>query len=86
MHRSGTRDPGPPDGWQPVTVDTSYGGSGLACRVYPSPFAGTAKSTCMGFEVGDLEKAVGGIAEVEGMKGAWFKDPGGNIISIGQPT
>lgn len=80
-------------------------GDGSLVLVYPSQFAGTAKSTCAAFEVGDLERAVdelrergvvfeeydlpglktvGGIAEVQGIRGAWFKDPDGNIISIGQ--
>jgi len=31
-------------------------------------------------------KTVNGIAEIEGVKGAWFKDPDGNILSIGQET
>jgi len=29
-------------------------------------------------------KTVNGIAEIEGVKGAWFKDPDGNILSINQ--
>jgi catechol 2,3-dioxygenase-like lactoylglutathione lyase family enzyme len=29
-------------------------------------------------------KTVNGIAEMGGMKGAWFKDPEGNILSIGE--
>jgi len=29
-------------------------------------------------------KTVDGIAEVQGEKGAWFKDPDGNIIAVGQ--
>lgn len=82
-------------------------GGGALVLVYPSQFAGTAKSTCVSFEVDDLDKAVGdlrergvtfeeydlpglktvdGIAELEGIKGAWFKDPDGNIISVGQQT
>lgn len=82
-------------------------GGGSVVLVYPSQFAGTAKSTCVSFEVDDLDKAVGdlrergvtfeeydlpglktvdGIAELEGIKGAWFKDPDGNIISVGQQT
>ena len=82
-------------------------GGGSLVLVYPSQFAGTAQSTYMGFEVDDVEKAVGelrergvvfeeydmpglktvdGIAEIEGVKGAWFKDPDGNILSIGQET
>jgi catechol 2,3-dioxygenase-like lactoylglutathione lyase family enzyme len=31
-------------------------------------------------------KTVDGIAELEGEKGAWFKDPDGNILSVGQRT
>jgi catechol 2,3-dioxygenase-like lactoylglutathione lyase family enzyme len=72
--------------------------------VYESSFAGTAKSTCMRFEVDDLDrvvkelrergivfeeydlpglKTVDGIAHHEsGARGAWFKDPDGNILSI----
>jgi catechol 2,3-dioxygenase-like lactoylglutathione lyase family enzyme len=74
--------------------------------VYTSGFAGTAKSTCMRFEVEDIEvavrelrergivfeeydlpgvKTVDGIADHEsGARGAWFKDPDGNILQIGQ--
>jgi catechol 2,3-dioxygenase-like lactoylglutathione lyase family enzyme len=83
------------------------GGGGTLLLVYPSQFAGTAKSTYMGFDVPDLEKAVeelrgrgvvfeeydmpglktvNGIAEIEGVKGAWFKDPDGNILALGQET
>jgi catechol 2,3-dioxygenase-like lactoylglutathione lyase family enzyme len=75
--------------------------------VYPSQFAGTAKSTYMSFDVDDLEKevaelrdrgvtfeeydlpglkTVNGIAEIQGVKGAWFKDPDGNILSVGEQT
>jgi catechol 2,3-dioxygenase-like lactoylglutathione lyase family enzyme len=80
-------------------------GGGTLLLVYPSQFAGTARSTYMGFDVDDLKKAVeelrgrgvvfeeydmpglktvNGIAEIEGVKGAWFKDPDGNILAIGQ--
>ena len=74
--------------------------------VYQSTFAGTAKSTCMRFEVEDVEsavrqlrargivfedydlpevKTVDGIAEHEsGARGAWFKDPDGNVLQLGQ--
>ena len=74
--------------------------------VYQSQFAGTAKSTCMRFEVEDIEavvtelrargvvfedydlpgvKTVEGIARHEsGARGAWFKDPDGNILQIAQ--
>jgi predicted enzyme related to lactoylglutathione lyase len=74
--------------------------------VYRSEFAGTAKSTCMRFEVEDVESAVrklrdrgivfedydlpgvttvDGIAEHEsGARGAWFKDPDGNVLQLGQ--
>jgi catechol 2,3-dioxygenase-like lactoylglutathione lyase family enzyme len=31
-------------------------------------------------------KTVDGIAEIQGVKGAWFKDPDGNILSVGQQT
>jgi catechol 2,3-dioxygenase-like lactoylglutathione lyase family enzyme len=31
-------------------------------------------------------KTVNGIADSQGFKGAWFKDPDGNILAIGEPT
>ena len=31
-------------------------------------------------------KTVDGIAEIQGARGAWFKDPEGNIIAVGQRT
>jgi catechol 2,3-dioxygenase-like lactoylglutathione lyase family enzyme len=31
-------------------------------------------------------KTVDGIAEIQGVKGAWFKDPDGNILAVGQET
>jgi catechol 2,3-dioxygenase-like lactoylglutathione lyase family enzyme len=31
-------------------------------------------------------KTVDGIAELQGERAAWFKDPDGNILSIGQQT
>jgi hypothetical protein len=36
------------------------------------------------FEEYDLPglKTVNGIAELGGMRGAWFKDPEGNILSV----
>ena len=74
--------------------------------VYQSAFAGTAKNTCMRFEVADIEvavnelrdrgivfedydlpglKTVDGIARHEsGARGAWFKDPDGNILSVSE--
>jgi predicted enzyme related to lactoylglutathione lyase len=74
--------------------------------VYRSEFAGTAKSTCMRFEVKDIKavvrqlrdrgmvfeeydmpgvKTIDGIAEHQsGARGAWFTDPDGNILQIGQ--
>jgi catechol 2,3-dioxygenase-like lactoylglutathione lyase family enzyme len=74
--------------------------------VYRSELAGTAKSTCMRFEVEDVTvaveelrdrgivfeeydlpglKTVDGIAEHEsGARGAWFKDPDGNILEVAQ--
>jgi catechol 2,3-dioxygenase-like lactoylglutathione lyase family enzyme len=75
--------------------------------VYPSQFAGTAKSTYVTFEVANVEDAVkelrdrgvvfenydmpglttvDGIAEIQGAKGAWFKDPDGNILAVGERT
>jgi catechol 2,3-dioxygenase-like lactoylglutathione lyase family enzyme len=38
------------------------------------------------FEEYDLPglKTVNGIAEIQGVKGAWFKDPDGNILAIGE--
>ncbi|MGH2554351.1 MAG: VOC family protein [Actinomycetota bacterium] len=40
------------------------------------------------FEEYDLPglKTVDGIAEIQGVKGAWFKDPDGNILSVGERT
>ena len=74
--------------------------------VYRSEFAGTAKGTCMRFEVADIDSAVSqlrdrgivfeeydlpGVKTVDGIathesgaRGAWFKDPDGNILEIGQ--
>src|SRR6266699_1452071 len=87
-----------------MTYEDAAGGWFL---VYPSQFAGTAKSTYMSFEVSNLEEAVkelrdrgvtfeeydmpglktvDGIAEIQGVKGAWFKDPDGNILSVGERT
>jgi catechol 2,3-dioxygenase-like lactoylglutathione lyase family enzyme len=31
-------------------------------------------------------KTVNGIAEIEGFRGAWFKDPEGNVLSVVQRT
>jgi catechol 2,3-dioxygenase-like lactoylglutathione lyase family enzyme len=31
-------------------------------------------------------KTVEGIAEIQGVKGAWFKDPDGNILAVGEQT
>jgi len=31
-------------------------------------------------------KTVDGIAEIQGVKGAWFKDPDGNILAVGEQT
>jgi catechol 2,3-dioxygenase-like lactoylglutathione lyase family enzyme len=30
-------------------------------------------------------KTADGVFEIDGFRGAWFKDPDGNILSIGQP-
>ena len=42
----------------------------------------------MVFEEYDMPglKTVNGIAEIGGVKGAWFKDPDGNILAIDQET
>jgi catechol 2,3-dioxygenase-like lactoylglutathione lyase family enzyme len=82
-----------------------YDAGGTWFLVYPSQFAGTAKSTYMTFEVSDIDaavkelrdrgivfeeydmpglKTVDGIAEIEGLRGAWFKDPDGNILAVGE--
>jgi len=82
-------------------------GEGNWFLVYPTQFAGTAKNTCLSFEVDDVEttvkelrdrgiifeeydfpglKTVDGIAEIQGVKGAWFKDPDGNILAVGEQT
>jgi catechol 2,3-dioxygenase-like lactoylglutathione lyase family enzyme len=74
--------------------------------VYRSPSAGTGTSTCMRFEVEDLDaavaelrgqgvvfeeydlpglKTVDGIAQHDsGARGAWFKDPDGNVLEVAQ--
>lgn len=31
-------------------------------------------------------KTVDGIAEIQGVRGAWFKDPDGNILAVGERT
>ncbi|HEY3210769.1 MAG TPA: VOC family protein [Actinomycetota bacterium] len=85
----------------------TYQTGGTWFLVYPSQFAGTAKSTYMSFEVDDLDtavkelrdrgivfeeydmpglKTVDGIAEIQGVRGAWFKDPDGNILAVGERT
>jgi catechol 2,3-dioxygenase-like lactoylglutathione lyase family enzyme len=76
-------------------------GGGTYLEIYPSAFAGTAKSTVAGFHVSDLEatmrelrssgvvfedyespKTVEGIAQLGPNRGAWFKDPDGNIFAL----
>lgn len=76
-------------------------GGGTFLEIYPSAFAGTAKSTVAGFQVPDLEasiqelrsrevvfeayespKTVDGIAQLGPNRGAWFKDPDGNIFAL----
>ncbi|HZC72465.1 MAG TPA: VOC family protein [Jatrophihabitans sp.] len=74
--------------------------------IYRSEFAGTAKNTCLRFEVPDVYaavrelrdrgavfeeydlptvKTVDGVSEhPSGARGAWLKDPDGNILEIGQ--
>jgi hypothetical protein len=45
------------------------------------------RGTGVSFEEYDLPglKTVNGIAELGGIKWAWFKDPEGNILSVVQP-
>jgi catechol 2,3-dioxygenase-like lactoylglutathione lyase family enzyme len=76
-------------------------GGGTYLEVYPSAFAGTAKSTVAGFHVSDLgatmrelrssgivfeeyesPRTVEGIAQLGPNRGAWFKDPDGNIFAL----
>lgn len=40
------------------------------------------------FEEYDLPglKTTEGIAEIQGVRGAWFKDPDGNILAVGERT
>jgi catechol 2,3-dioxygenase-like lactoylglutathione lyase family enzyme len=76
-------------------------GGGTYLEIYPSAFAGTARSTVAGFHVSDLEatmrelrssgivfedyespKTVEGIAQLGPNRGAWFKDPDGNIFAL----
>ena len=78
---------------------------GTLLDVYPSRYAGTAKSTVASFEVPDLDGAMAdlrgrgitfeeieegdiktsnGVAELGGVRGAWFKDPDGNTLALVQ--
>ncbi len=85
----------------PVGATFQCGGTFL--EMYPTPLAGTAKNTVVGFEVTDLEatmrelRASGvvfeeydrpqtreGIAQLGPNRGAWFKDPDGNILALVQ--
>lgn len=74
--------------------------------LYPSQFAGTAKSTVATWEVDNLDAVIDelssrgvtfeqydfpglktderGIAATEDFRGVWFKDPDGNILSLGE--
>ncbi|HLO34543.1 MAG TPA: VOC family protein [Candidatus Deferrimicrobium sp.] len=88
-------------------VDADQPGASFACgggtflEIYPSDFAGTAKSTVAGLQVSDLEatirglrsrgvnfeeyespKTIDGIAQLGPNRGAWFKDPDGNILAL----
>ena len=79
-------------------------GGGTYLEIYPSTFAGTAKSTVAGFQVSDLEATMGelrsrgiafeeyetprtveGVAQLGPNRGAWFKDPDGNIFALVEP-
>jgi catechol 2,3-dioxygenase-like lactoylglutathione lyase family enzyme len=65
-------------GAQVVTEDPGgimYRSGDSYFSLYPTEFAGTAQHTLGAFMV----------ADVEGIKGAWFKDPEGNLLSVVQP-
>jgi catechol 2,3-dioxygenase-like lactoylglutathione lyase family enzyme len=49
---------------------------------------GALRGTGVTFESYDLPglKTVDGIADIQGERAAWFKDPDGNILAIGQRT
>ena len=85
----------------PVGATFQCGGTFL--EMYPTPMAGTAKNTVVGFEVTNLEASMGelrangvvfeeydrpptheGIAQLGPNRGAWFKDPDGNILALVQ--
>jgi catechol 2,3-dioxygenase-like lactoylglutathione lyase family enzyme len=84
-------------GAQVVTEDPGgiiYQSGDSYFSLYPTEHAGTAQHTLgafmgkgVSFEEYDLPglKTVNGIAELGGAKGAWFKDPEGNILSVVQP-
>jgi hypothetical protein len=38
------------------------------------------------YDLPGLQTDEHGIAEIQGERGAWFKDPDGNILAIGQRT
>ena len=38
------------------------------------------------YDVPGLQTDADGIADLDGERSAWFKDPDGNILSVGQPT
>ena len=78
-----------------------YGSGGTRFLLYPSAYAGGALQTVatwlveltgkgVTFEQYDLpglKTDERGIAETGPFKGAWFKDPDGNILNVGQgPT
>ena len=48
---------------------------------------GEMRENGINFEEYDLPglKTEGGIAELAGVKGAWFKDPDGNILAVFEP-
>ena len=65
-------------------------GGGALLGAYVTDYAGQAGHTLAGFMVEEYDlphlKTVDGIAEIEGERGAWFKDPDGNILAIGEPA
>lgn len=86
--------------------ETVYdGGGGTSLLVYRRGEAPKAVNTACGFNVNDLDKAMGalrkngikfeeydfpglktvnGVAEKDGWRSAWLKDPDGNVLAITQ--
>ena len=87
-------------GWKPtrrLPSGVSYGTpEDTRFVIYPSPNAGKAPQTVMGFRTADLKahgvvfeeydlpglKTVGSIAAMGDVRAAWFRDSEGNILGI----